>query len=662
MPPLENFLSDALSSSDLKNRGLITQDLHSVERALRESQDKFAHAFHGSIDAVAIADFPSGAMTEVNDAYCRLFGYTREETIGRSGSELGLWAEASDRERFIEILDRKGAVSEMEAVKLTKSGRRLICRITSSRLKIGDRAVIVTRIRDITEQRMAEAALRESEEKFSKAFRAVPDSIAITTLAEGRLLDVNAAFAGTFGWTRDEVLGRSTLELSIWADPKERARLVERLRAGEIVHNLPVVFCDKGGALHSCIYFGEVTEIAGQACLISIIRDMTRQQQLEEQLRHAQKMESIGLLAGGVAHDFNNILTVIQGNISLVLLDKSLPAGLNDMLRQVQDATEFAATLTRQLLVFSRRQVLQPDRVSLGDAIRRVVKLLRRTLGEHIVLRVEADPSTPDAVADVCMMEQVLLNLAVNARDAMPNGGELVISAPVLDADDDYVRRVPQAKEGRFVGIRVRDTGVGISADVLSKIFDPFFTTKAFGQGTGLGLATVHAVAQQHGGWIEVDSEVGRGTQFTVWFPRHTSAPPAPAHPAAPAAGKGSETLLLVEDKEEVRAVLTSVFARNGYRTLLAGNGPEALKIWEEHRDEISLLFTDIVMPGGMNGRELAECLRAERPGLKVVYCSGYDANVLGSDALQAAGTRFLGKPFGVAQTVRLVRELLDQN
>jgi two-component system cell cycle sensor histidine kinase/response regulator CckA len=504
----------------------------------------------------------------------------------------------------------------------------------------------------------AEIALRELEEKFQKVFRAVPDAVAITTLAEGRFLDLNASYVRTFGWTREEAIGCTTLDLNIWVNPEGRAKVVERLRAGQIVHNEPEVFRDKRGALHSCLYFGDVTEIAGQPCLISIVRDITEQKQMEEQLRHAQKMESIGLLAGGVAHDFNNVLTVIQGNISLAL-EESPPPALGDMLRQAQDAAAFAATLTRQLLVFSRRQVLQPGRVSLAEAVQRVVKLLNRTLGEQIVLRVETDPVVADATADVGMVEQVLFNLALNARDAMPEGGELVIATLTLEADAEYLRRVPQAKLGRFVGFRVTDTGVGMSTDVLSRIFDPFFTTKPDSQGTGLGLATVYTIVQQHGGWIEVNSEIGRGTQFAVWFPQR----PSKAVPATvPVAGKGSEALLLVEDKEEVRAVLQSVFARNGFRILLAGNGPEALKLWEEHQREIALLFTDVVMPGGMNGRELAERLRADRPGLKVVYCSGYDANILGADALAKPGTSFLAKPFNLDQAVRQVRGLLDQN
>ena len=633
-----------------------------LARALRESEDKFAQAFHVSADAVAIADYPSGHITEVNDAYCRLFGFTREETIGRSGGELGSWADPADRERFLGLLNREGAVHEMEVGKLRRTGERLTCRITSYRVELGRRTCMLTRIRDITEQRMAEAALRESEEKFSKAFRAFPDAIAVTTLLEGRILDVNAAFTRTLGWTREEAVGLTSTELRSWTDPADRERVVARLQAGEMVHNLPVVFRAKDGTFRNCLYYGERTDIAGRACLISIMRDITEQQRLEEQLRHAQKMESIGLLAGGVAHDFNNMLTVIQGNVSLVLEDQRLAPGLVEMLRQVHDAAEFASTLTRQLLVFSRRQVLQPGRVALGPAVQRVVKLLRRTLGEHIILKVEAGADQPDAHADAGMVEQVVLNLAVNARDAMPAGGELLIRVATVETDADYQRRVPQAKLGRFVGLSVGDTGVGISAKVLPRIFDPFFTTKAEDQGTGLGLATVYSIAQQHNGWVEVKSEQGRGSEFTVWFPVDVSEPAAAAAaPLLPAMGAGHETLLLVEDKDEVRTVLEALFVRRGYRILAARDALAAIELWQQHKDEVSLLFTDIVMPGGVNGRELAERLRADRPALKVIYCSGYDANILGGDALNVPSTRFLAKPFDMRQTVRLVRELLDQ-
>jgi CheY-like chemotaxis protein len=243
----------------------------------------------------------------------------------------------------------------------------------------------------------------------------------------------------------------------------------------------------------------------------------------------------------------------------------------------------------------------------------------------------------------------------------MPSGGELSITTVLVEPDADYLRRVPQARPGRFVGLRVRDTGVGIPADVLPRIFDPFYTTKAEDKGTGLGLATVYGIAQQHNSWIEVASEVGRGTEFTVWFPQLLGRPGAALSPAAPVASpSGHETLLLVEDKDEVRAVVQGLLARKGYRVLAATDGPDALRLWAQHRDEIALLFTDVVMPGGINGRELAERLRTDRPSFKVVYCSGYDANILGGDTLAAPGTRFLAKPFDVAQAVRLVREMLD--
>jgi PAS domain S-box-containing protein len=623
----------------------------------------FYKAFHASADPVAIADFPSGRMTEVNDAYLRLFGYTREEAIGRSGGELGLWADEGDRKRFIETLDHKGAVEEMEVVKRKRGGQRVICRIAANRVDLGDRVAIVTRIRDITEQRMAEAALRESEERFLKAFRAMPDAILITTLEEGRIIDVNGSFTRIFGWSQEESVGRTTLQLGFWITSGDRTRIVGRLRDGKPAHGERIAVRDKSGETHQCVYFGEKTEIAGQPYAISIIRDVTDQQRLEEQLRQAQKMESIGLLAGGVAHDFNNVLTVIQGNVSLVLDDPRLPGDLTEMLRQVLQASEFAAGLTRQLLVFGRRQVLQPDRLAPAQVVHRVAGLLRRTLGDHIVLRTDIPPKLPEALADSGMVEQVLINLAINARDAMPKGGELLIAAEARETGPEYLRQVPQAKVGRFIGLRVRDTGIGIPAGNLPRIFDPFFSTKTEGRGTGLGLATVYSIAQQHGGWIEVDSQVGRGTEFSVWLPV-AAGPPTPAPAAAPmpaAASGGRETLLVVEDREEVRVMVRNVFDRQGYRTLLAESGPTALDLWARHRDEIALLFTDIVMPGGVNGRELADRLRSERPELKVIYCSGFDANVLGPDALTRPGTHFLAKPFNIAQMARLVRDMLDE-
>jgi CheY-like chemotaxis protein len=267
----------------------------------------------------------------------------------------------------------------------------------------------------------------------------------------------------------------------------------------------------------------------------------------------------------------------------------------------------------------------------------------------------------PEINADGGMLEQVLLNLVVNARDAMPRGGRVTITTEVLFADDAYVRRVPQARPGRFVGLRVRDTGEGIAPEILPRIFDPFFTTKQEGKGTGLGLATAYGIVEQHAGWIEVESQLGQGAQFTAWFPALASPAAPPTRATTPPMGaRGGETVLVVEDKEAVRAIIQTVLVRFGYKVVVAANGEEALAQWEGHRDQVGLLFTDVVMPGSLTGKDLADRLRAAQPGLKVIFCSGYDAEILDPAALKSPGTRFLAKPFDVGNLAKVVRELLD--
>jgi len=632
-----------------------------VEAALRESEGRFSKAFYASPDPYIIAEAGTNHMIDVNEAYCRLFGVTREEAIGHNNSELGLWADLAQRDHFVEMLTRTGEVHEMEQRRRKRSGEAVICRVSGFKVDIGGRACTLYRIRDITHERQAEQALRDSEEKFAKAFHAAPDAISITTVGDGRFIEVNEGFTRIVGWTREEAVGRTSLELGIWVHEAERAGIVAQLRAGARVHEAPVSQRDKAGRLHRCLFTAEPIDIAGEPCLLAVVRDVTERQRLEDQLRHAQKMESVGQLAGGVAHDFNNLLTVIQGHASFLLQGAALEAPARDSLRQIQESAALAAQLTRQLLVFSRRQAIQPGRLALPGAVARMMQLLERVLGENLVLEVALPPGLPDVQADAGMVEQVLLNLVVNARDAMPLGGRIVIAARELTAGPDYVRRVPQARPGRFVGLGVRDHGEGIAPEVLPRIFDPFFTTKKEGKGTGLGLATVYSITEQHGGWIEVDSQPGRGSEFTVWFPVATAVtrPPLP-EPAPPAEVHGTETILVVEDKDAVRMVLQAVLERFGYQVVLAQDGPDALARWAEHRERIALLFTDVMMPGGLTGKDLADRLRADRPDLKVVFCSGYDANILDAEALQAAGTRFLTKPFDLARLTQVVREVLD--
>jgi PAS domain S-box-containing protein len=296
-----------------------------AEQALRESEERFSKAFYASPDPYIIAEHGTNHMIDVNAAYCRLFGVTREEAIGRANSELGLWTDLAQRDRFVEVLNRCGEVHEMEQHRRKRSGETVVCRVSGFRVEIGGRPCTLYRIRDITRERLAEQALRESEEKYSKAFRGTPDAISITTISDGRFLEVNDGFTRMVGWTREEPIGRSALDLRVWADPAERGRMAPKLQAGESVTNLPVGMRDKLGGPHQCLFSADVVDIGGQPRLLAMVHDVTEQQRLEEQLRHAQKMESIGKLAGGVAHDFNNILTVIKGHTAFLLQDQALP-------------------------------------------------------------------------------------------------------------------------------------------------------------------------------------------------------------------------------------------------------------------------------------------------------------------------------------------------
>ncbi len=632
-----------------------------AEKALRDSEERFSKAFYASPDPYVIVDHTTHLMVDVNDAYCRRFEVSREEAIGRSNSDLGLWGDLEERDRFIAMISRDGEVHEMEQHHRTRSGQTVICLVTAFRTEIGGRPCTFYRMRDVTRERRAEQSLRESEEKFSKAFRASPDSITIATFDEGRIIDVNDGFTRLHGWAREEAVGRTSFELQLWSDQAVRREILELLQDGKPVRNLPVVGRDRAGGLHHCLYSGDATEIGGTRCLISIVRDVTEQQHLEEQLRHAQKMESVGQLAGGVAHDFNNILTVIQGHTSLLLGDQRLPPDVRESLRQIEQSGDFAAKLTRQLLLFGRKQMPQPGRLALNDVVARVTRLLERVIGENIGLELDLASGLPEIIADAGMVDQVLLNLVLNARDAMPAGGRATISTKQLEVDAGYVRRNPQAHRGCHVGMQVRDTGVGIAPEILPRIFDPFFTTKQEGKGTGLGLATAYGIVEQHSGWIEVESRPGDGTQFTAWFPAMVArAPELRPVPLAPAQTRGGETILVVEDKDPVRAIIRAVLTRFGYRVILAADGLEALTRWAEHKDQIRLLFTDVVMPGGMTGKDLADRLRAVRPDLKIIFCSGYNADIIDPAVLKVPGTRFLAKPFDVGSLAQTVRELLN--
>ena len=438
--------------------------------------------------------------------------------------------------------------------------------------------------------------------------------------------------------------------------PSATEAIVQECLATE--KNRTAVETTTGGRTISWSFF----PILPQQVVHCYARDITERRSLEDRLRQAQKMEAVGQLAGGVAHDFNNILTIIQGHVSLLLDDQELDPARQEVLLQVLSAAERAANLTRQLLTFSRKQVIQLQELELHQVIDRVTNMLRRVIGEQIKLST-CRPATPiHVLADVGMLEQAIMNLAINARDAMPGGGELTISTETTVTSAVQRAFHPEARPGRFACLTIADTGIGIPAENLPHIFEPFFTTKEVGKGTGLGLATVYGIVKQHEGWIEVVSQPGAGTTFRIHLPCQEC--PAPALPPAPAPEPGNhgghESILVVEDEPTLRELISALLRKQGYRVEEACSGPDALRLWGLHRGNFALLLTDMVMPEGMTGRELAEKVKREKPDLKVLYISGYSPDILGREVALVHGLNFLQKPFAPAMLTAAVRRCLD--
>jgi two-component system, cell cycle sensor histidine kinase and response regulator CckA len=502
------------------------------------------------------------------------------------------------------------------------------------------------------------SAKRESEDRFTKVFHASPVGIAITSESEARFIDVNEAFLNMFGHAREAVVGRTSIDIGLWRDPVDRTRLLERLRTGA-ASNVTTTLLTKDGRARDVLVSAELIEIAGKACVLSLVHDVTEAKLLEEQLRQAQKMEAVGRLAGGVAHDFNNLLTAMFGYADL--LAEGLPAGSHghENLEGIRRAAERAAALTRQLLAFSRQQVLAPVVLNANSLVEDLDKMLRRLIEEDVDLRLKVSPDTGNVRADPGQLEQVLMNLVVNARDAMPTGGKLLIETANAELTEQYTEMHRPVVAGPYVMLAVSDTGIGMDAETKARIFEPFFTTKEKGRGTGLGLSTVYGIVKQSGGYIWTYSEVGRGTTFKIYLPRVDAPAERVAAPREAMTLTGTETILLAEDDAMLRPLAKKVLQKLGYIVLDAGNPEEALAVARDRQGPIHLLVADVIMPGA-SGRELARRLAEAHPDTKVLYVSGYTDDAIVHHGMLDPGLAFLQKPFTPDALARKVRQVLD--
>ncbi|MDP3017805.1 MAG: response regulator, partial [Deltaproteobacteria bacterium] len=532
-----------------------------------------------------------------------------------------------------------------------------------------DGNLLMRAIRYATERKRAEEALRESEQKYRSLVNNIKLGIFRSTPEPpGKFIEVNLTMEEITGYSREELLSMNVSDL--YMRPEERETVAQEVAtvAGKTTTELN--FRKKDGAE---IVVSDtkvaVRDNTGRVLYFDgIIEDITERKQaeqekaaIEEQFRQSQKMEAIGSLAGGVAHDFNNLLTIIKGNSQLSLTEMKADDPLRENIEEIDKASDRAATLTRQLLAFGRRQILEMRVLDLNTTLRDLEKMLRRIIEEDVELVTFMAEDLGNVKADPGQMEQVIMNLAVNARDAMMKGGKLTIETTNVDLDENYARNHIAVTPGSYVMLSVSDTGVGMTPEVKAKLFEPFFTTKEKGKGTGLGLSTVYGIVKQSGGNIWVYSEPGQGTTFKIYLPRvDEPLEEAGERVVQKELSGGGETILVVEDEEKVRQVTVQILTKNGYTVLEASHGDEAKQICEQHGGPIHLIVTDVVLPG-MNGRELAESLASRYPGAKVLYMSGYTDNAIVHHGVLEKGLHFLQKPFNLEGLLRKVREVLDK-
>jgi PAS domain S-box-containing protein len=481
---------------------------------------------------------------------------------------------------------------------------------------------------------------------LAKAFRSSPLGTTISTRAEGRYVDVNDAFLQMLNYARCDVIGRTSAELNLWADPEDRSRMLQQLGNSSIAKGLSTKFRTSSGEIRDANVSAELIELDGVPCVLAVTQDVTEAKRVENQLRQAQRMGAVGRMAGGIAHDFNNILTVIMGysEITLHHLGSSHPTATN--LREIKRSAERATSLTRQLLAFSRQQVLYPRVLDLNSVVTNLNQMLHRLIGEDIVLSFQPADPLGYIKADLGQIEQILMNLVVNARDAMSKGGTIAIATSNVELNEGYLDSHFSVLPGRYVLLSVSDTGCGMDEKILSHIFEPFFTTKGPGQGTGLGLSTVYGIVKQSNGYIWVYSELQRGTTFKLYFPLYAEGVPEPeAWSANVRPVGGTETILVVEDDESLRRLTVALLESTGYRVLEADNGGTAIRLVQDSMESIDLLLTDVLMPV-MSGVDLSAILRKVRPSMKVLLTSGYAGDLIARHRGSEPDFALLEKPF----------------
>jgi PAS domain S-box-containing protein len=531
--------------------------------------------------------------------------------------------------------------------------------ISFLRDKDGNAVEILAVTRDISDRKLNEIALRENEEKFRLTYRSSPDAVNINRLEDGMYVDINEGFTRGMGYTREAIIGRTSLEINIWNDPADRQKLVQGLQEKGYYENLEAQFRRKDGSLITGLMSARVISLKGVPHIISITRDITESKLIASKLQQIQKFEAIGTLAGGIAHDFNNLLMGIQGRASLISMDLDASHPHREQIQAIEEYIRSATNLTQQLLGLARGGKYEVKPVDINELVRASSDMFGRTRKEiRIHSKCQASPLVVEA--DRRQIEQVLLNMYINAWQAMPpNGGELYLETKIVTMDEASCK-THQTKPGRYVKVSITDTGTGMSETIRLQIFDPFFTTKEKGRGTGLGLASAFGIIKNHGGMITVYSEVGHGTTFNIYLPVSDQ----DAHREVPVGGeliKGSATILLVDDEALIIDVARAMLERLGYRVVVCMEGQEAVKVITDMGDEIDLVILDMILPG-MDGGTTFDCIRQIQPDMPVILSSGYAINGQADNIMRRGCNGFMQKPYNIAELSQKIRSVLDES
>jgi len=629
------------------------------EQVRRGSELSYRRLFEAARDGILILEADTGRISDVNPFLIEILGFSRDELVGTPIWELGPFKDIVSNKAKFEQLQQLGYVRHDNLPLETKDGHKIAVEFVSNVYQDGGRNVIQCTVRDITERDAAE----KERARLAAIIEYSEDAIVSKTV-DGIVIGWNRGAERQYGYTAEEMIGRSVAILFPPDHYQEYLRIMKKIRNGETVSSFDTVRRRKDGTLIN-VSVG-ITPI--EACSGEVVgaskhsHDITRIKKLEAQFIEAQKMEVIGQLASGVAHDFNNILGVIMGCSELITSKLSADSPLQKYAEEIRHASESAAGLTRQLLVFSRKQTVQPVVLDLNGVVKDLDKMLRRLIDENIEMTIVPGKQIGRIKADAGYVGQVLMNLVVNARDAMPNGGKLTIATSNVMLDGDYTHTHTGTISGDYVMLSVSDTGTGMTEEVKAHLFEAFFTTKPKGKGTGLGLATCQTIVQQSGGHIDVASEAGQGTTFQIYFPRVEQPLEVVAkttHTASSA--RGTETLLVVEDEPALRHLAVGVLVAQGYTVLPASNGQDGLRVAREHKGSpIRLAVTDVIMPL-MGGKAMAEWLKTTYPDLKILFTSGYTDDAIAQHGVLESGVAFISKPFTPTALTRKVREMLDE-